>query len=764
MDSPQDVGDTTANSISNQLSTTHLHRPTETPVRATTKNNTPTVSKAGTAVASTVSAAVYSGQKFMQISVSLETGPDKPILVLRRVQDSYVNVSQMLEILVLTGHFSKDQVSGFLRNEILHSTQYLPRGNPTHLASFNDFRTHAVEQIRGLWIPYDKAVSIAVRFDLYELVKKLFLVDVHDFHKLHKPESVQSAAQKRPNEEDLGEVEGSPSKKRKALTESSDSLTVRLAAENNSNYPYCLAPLSFEENNIALISEVKLKFSEIFKTDGKDSVSFTIKDIEEQFKPLFSKCEPKAGSFTSILDVSLDSSGKTALHYASTLASTNLVASFIELKICSPIRGDNKGESPLISMIQVTNAMEKGNFTEILRNWLWPNLWLFDSKHKSIFHVLTSSASNNYKSSKFYLEKILEWAVSNENKEKNLFNISTKMINAQESENGNTALHLAGELELKWFVYLFLELRADPNLPNNTGVKASDFDCVKVVAEARDKCNANPDSLSAMKNLYETLGISDDSEEYMIQLVRTGVEFLNKSMHFAEVGEMEDEQEEEKRKELSPTSEVVSSSLLSNKIFKSIQDLLSSTNEEYEKVIHSKKAEINNLNRELRDATIITANNRFFSKKIAERISSVDTMKLQMANITDKLQTFKKNQSEEGDKDDVFSSDIEVSTLVKFDADEPFIIKPIYEKLIKGEAVEATPEILEALPSSGILSARLKAYNEVNSSLQQELNNLLDYNALTAKFKKVVSFCTGVGINEVDELLDGLLEAVEGQQ
>ena len=71
----------------------------------------------------------------------------------------------------------------------------------------------------------------------------------------------------------------------------------------------------------------------------------------------------------TIIDIPLDLKGQTALHFASTLASLNLVSSFIELGLNSPIRGNNAGESPLISCIQVTNSMEKGNFTKILSNW-----------------------------------------------------------------------------------------------------------------------------------------------------------------------------------------------------------------------------------------------------------------------------------------------------------------------------------------------------------------------------------------------------------
>lgn len=170
------------------------------------------------------------------------------------------------------------------------------------------------------------------------------------------------------------------------------------------------------------------------------------------------------------------------------------------------------------------------------------------------------------------------------------------------------------------------------------------------------------------------------------------------------------------------------------------------------------------MNKELRGATIITANNRFIAKKILQKVSEIDTMKLQMANIMEKLQVLKKKLPEGNDDEDIFNDDISNSELVKFDADEPFIIKAIYDKVANNEEIESTPELLDSLPSAAVLQARLNAYREVNFDLEKELESLLNYDTLTAKFKKVVSYCTGVDINEVDELLDGLLEAVEGQQ
>ena len=72
--------------------------------------------------------------------------------------------------------------------------------------------------------------------------------------------------------------------------------------------------------------------------------------------------------------------------------------------------------------------------------------------------------------------------------------------------------------------------------------------------------------------------------------------------------------------------------------------------------------------------------------------------------------------------------------------------------------------LLSQLQPAPILKARIQAYKDINSKLEKELKTLVDYSDLTSKFKKVVSICTNVGVNEVDEFLDGLLEAVEGQQ
>ncbi|EGW32446.1 transcription factor [Spathaspora passalidarum NRRL Y-27907] len=674
MDSPIHIGDLTTNSIQHKLDGTHL----STTIRSYT---------------STLHSTVYSSIKLIQLTLNLSVDHDVELIVLRRVQDSFVNVSQLLDILIQLRYFSSEQLKNFLSNEVLDNIEYYGTSDsPQYL----DWRDNDEAALRGVWVPYDKAVSLALKFDIYELVKKLFLVDVHEFENLPKA-----------NKRVLDEVNGvgSPVKKQKVVKEE-----VRYDL-NNPNYPMTLPP---KETSGEIINELKVKLGEIFKRD--DQQELTVQDVKNTLEPILSKSSPD-----EISDVQLDPKGQTSLHFAATLASVNLVTAFIELGINSPIRGNSLGESPLISTIQVTNSMEKGNFSELLTK-LYPDIWLFDNNKCSVLHHLTAQLDKKAESSKFYTKKIIEYLIHND---KHLFDFRKNIVNAQDVE-GNTALHVAVEKENKWFIKLLLELGADITLANKLGVSPSDFEIVK-----------------------ELVKDSEDVEDGQVfELIRTAIEFLNKRL---EINSSLPELEQPTTTTTTTIKEEPGNS--SAKIFQSIQQLLSNTNTEYETILNSKREQIKTLDKVLHDATIITANNKFITKKIKSKLVQLDNLKLQIANITDKLAVAKQELPEDNEDHE-------------YNAEEPFIIKPLYDRLLNNEPVDDlrdNPELLSQLETP-ILKARVNAYKQVNEKLEQELAALVDYNELTSKFKKVVSICTGVDINEVDELLDGLLEAVEGQQ
>lgn len=713
MDSPQHIGDMTTSSIQNQLRGTHLSATCLT----------------------LISSAVYAGQKFIQLNLKVGENDAKTdakndakdtinptIVILRRVQDSFVNVSQLFTILVRLGHSTPDQVSSFLANEILSSSHYA--GSIDGSVFYNDFRTHENPMLQGLWVSYDRAVALALRFDIYEFAKKLFLIDVHDYDRLPKQEKRSLA-----DGDGVDVAAGSP-KKRKALdakptSENSTNNSKNSAAGSvaaisiSTNYPFAEPPLSLDDKNDDLVSSIKAKYGEVFNSD----VAATTESIHNIFEPIMSRHQ---SHLLSVTDIPLDLNGKTALHFAATLAATNLVGAFVGLGLTSPIRGTSDGETPLVSAITVTNAMEKGNFSTLLKNWLYPCLWLVDNQRRSVLHHLASQASAKPDSTRAYTNQIIDYIVQTGG----LRRFCEDIVPGQEDTHGNTSLHIAAETEARWLVQVLVELRADVNVANKQGIKPIDFDIVKDVVR----------------------GSSVEKGDYIIELIRSGLEVMDKNR---ELGIHDtDPQKPSQPANGHPPSQTPESA--SGKIFNSIQELLASTSQEYESVIESKKQLVNELNKALRDLTIVTANNRFISRKVADNLAYLDNLKLQLNNINEKITTTKQEVPDANISDDDDAD---------FDADEPFRIRSLYDKLGETDEIdEPSPEIIGELPSAAVLQARIKAYEDINSTMETELKALTDYSQLTAKFKKVVSHCTGVPIDEVDELLDGLLDTVEAQQ
>jgi regulatory protein SWI6 len=193
----------------------------------------------------------------------------------------------------------------------------------------------------------------------------------------------------------------------------------------------------------------------------------------------------------SDLDLPLDQSANTALHWAATLARVSLMRLLIS-KGASIFRGNIAGETPLMAAVQVNNCLDHTCFPDLLEI-LSPLIELRDAKGRTILHhiAVASGIKGRAVSSKYYLEALLEFLVRQttsiphssssfdgingpNTRPLGLMRFMSEMVNARDI-SGNTALNLVARIGNRSIIRQLLEVQADPTIPNHKGLSPLDF-------------------------------------------------------------------------------------------------------------------------------------------------------------------------------------------------------------------------------------------------------------------------------------------------
>lgn len=192
------------------------------------------------------------------------------------------------------------------------------------------------------------------------------------------------------------------------------------------------------------------------------------------------------------LDIPIDQSAHTALHWAATLARTSLLRALIN-KGASIYRLNGGGETALIRAALTTNNLDQQNFPEVLE-LLGPTIEVKDGRGRTVLHHIAVSSAVQGRSSacRYYLESLLEFVVrqgSASNSQQNSFRDPTappapksiglvtfmsEIVNAADM-CGDTALNLAARIGNKSIIQQLFEVGADPTIPNRGGLKPVDF-------------------------------------------------------------------------------------------------------------------------------------------------------------------------------------------------------------------------------------------------------------------------------------------------
>lgn len=193
----------------------------------------------------------------------------------------------------------------------------------------------------------------------------------------------------------------------------------------------------------------------------------------------------------SDLDMPLDPSANTALHWAATLARVPILRALIA-KGANPRIGNGASQTPLMAAANVNNSLDVGCFPEILEI-LGSLIDMRDSAGRTVLHhiAVASGIKGRSQSSRYYLESLLEYivrqgsaqnsqasangAASTQSKRTmNLTRFMSEVVNVQD-KSGNTALNLAARIGNRPIINQLEEVGADFDIPNAAGFKATDF-------------------------------------------------------------------------------------------------------------------------------------------------------------------------------------------------------------------------------------------------------------------------------------------------
>ncbi|GMM35989.1 transcriptional regulator [Saccharomycopsis crataegensis] len=624
------------------------------------------------------------------------------ILIAKNKDDDLINISQ---ILTLAG-LSEEETEKLLGTdeEITNERTEIDDG-----------------KYKGIWIKTGNAVALSKKFGVEEPLQSL--IKEHD-DVIQKPSLTRSYSTMTDmdNEKELAketskESTGSPSKKLK--TGDSDKSQKKPITES--------AEPPIDISNIADYEQAKKLMSQVFLSEGE---------------AVTEACNQLASSHQ--IDLPIDVHNNTVLHWATSLANVGLIFQLVELGSNSK-RGNNDGETALMKAVSHVNFFDNLMFGKLL-DILYPSITVLDKKNRTLLHhiVLLAGSDGRSDASKYYLQCLVEWIIKNSPNRKDAITLSSFMneiVNLKDS-NGDTALNIVARIGNKAIAQQLLDVGADPKIPNKAGLTPADFRLTGL--------NMSNSSLAKTTGL-----VAKASGKHSDQLGS----FLHRNGPSA-VGSLVNEENGTANIE---TNKKISQE--SKKILTSMQDMMGQLDNFFETELKAKQTEINQLYKELKQSTIKLSQSRGQLEMLKNSESKLNELKQKTSNIEKSMKEEQVNFEEQ------YPEATSAAPDATYDPDQPFKFPEVYEIVkskLERDGPSATVNIsseainLENVPPMYVLKARIKAYVENEKYLSSLASGLNEKSmVLENKFRHVVSLCTGVEESKVDDLLEGLVQAVE---
>lgn len=256
--------------------------------------------------------------------------------------------------------------------------------------------------------------------------------------------------------------------------------------EPNESFQYHNSQLAHGEESSIL---PPLSINAIQGLDQKKSLLLSL--FMDNGQTDFSKHEVFLTMTAQDLDTPIDNSANTALIWAATLARLPLLKALIS-RGASIYRVNRAGETALMRACSVTNNLDMGSFPDLLE-LLGPTIEFTDLRYRTVLHhiAVTSAVKGRSSATKYYLESLLEFVVragTAPNSQQsnsfgsnaplqhtmNLGRFMSEVVNIQD-KSGDTALNNAARIGNRSIISQLLEVGANPEIKNRSGLCPHDF-------------------------------------------------------------------------------------------------------------------------------------------------------------------------------------------------------------------------------------------------------------------------------------------------
>ncbi|GAM37500.1 hypothetical protein TCE0_024f07471 [Talaromyces pinophilus] len=432
------------------------------------------------------------------------------------------------------------------------------------------------------------------------------------------------------------------------------------------------------------------------------------------------------------LEIPLDEYQNSALHWAAMLARLPLLHALVE-KGVSIDRLNAAGETALQKAVGTRNNLDYRSFPRLLEI-LGSTIDMVDHSGRSILHhiaIMGATGNGGYVAAKHYLESLLAFVVEhgagNQENEKaptngeheqpqgkiiGLGRFVSELVNLRD-DNGDTALNIAGRAR-SVLVPQLLEVGADPQIPNHTGVRPADY------GVGVDMVNEGSQSQPG----------EEKQETFIEQLAKTKKEILEATL--AQIESL-------------------------------VEETLGGIDRDLTSELSKKQADFEKWHPKIRESAR--------ARQIIQ--NELDSLK---RKASDRSNVGRRIKNLEGDAEDLvatlkihYGDDFDVSKTCPVgyaDADSGVDVNE-FNKLFSnfdpsGEMSAEQKKFLAALPSTATLESRLEVYENLNKEIDDEIELLKSRNVVLGEnYRRVVMACTGFTAEQVDEAAEGLTKHVK---